>query len=133
MALDRNVHHRLAAGPPAPGPHLTAVRHPDDTGKDSTAPHHPRARGTRRPAASRDGQSRHGTGHIGQPAAHNAAVSPRKNRGQRLFSTVRQARLEIFQWLTYYNVRRRHSALNYLSPVEFEQQHLRADKLSIAA
>ncbi|KUJ54652.1 Mobile element protein [Streptomyces sp. NRRL F-5122] len=52
---------------------------------------------------------------------------------QRLFSTVRQARLEIFQWLTYYNVRRRHSALNYLSPVEFEQQHLRADKLSIAA
>lgn len=52
---------------------------------------------------------------------------------QRLFSTVRQARLEIFQWLTYYNARRPHSPLNYLSPVEFEQQHLRADKLSIAA
>jgi transposase InsO family protein len=52
---------------------------------------------------------------------------------QRLFSTVRQARLEIFQWLTYYNARRRHSSLNYLSPVEFEQQHLQADKLSIAA
>ncbi|MEV5160517.1 IS3 family transposase, partial [Streptomyces sp. NPDC053728] len=43
------------------------------------------------------------------------------------------ARLEIFQWLTYYNTRRRHSALNYLSPVEFEQQHLRVAKLSIAA
>ncbi|MFF3875916.1 IS3 family transposase [Streptomyces sp. NPDC001978] len=57
----------------------------------------------------------------------------RETMHQRLFSTVRQARLEIFQWLTYYNVRRRHSALNYLSPVEFEQQHLRADKLSIAA
>ena len=57
----------------------------------------------------------------------------RETMHQRLFSTVRQARLEIFQWLTYYNARRRHSSLNYLSPVEFEQQHLRADKLSIAA
>ncbi|MFI1179118.1 hypothetical protein ACH4UT_06120 [Streptomyces sp. NPDC020799] len=26
-----------------------------------------------------------------------------------------------FQWLTYYNACRSHSALNYLSPVEFEQ------------
>ncbi|GAU71444.1 putative transposase [Streptomyces sp. NBRC 110611] len=39
----------------------------------------------------------------------------RETMHQRLFSTVRQARLEIFQWLTYYNARRRHSALNYLS------------------
>jgi hypothetical protein len=57
----------------------------------------------------------------------------RETMYQRLFTTMRQARLEIFQWLTYYNVRRRHSALNYLSPVEFEQQHLSAAKLAIAA
>nr|WP_258018373.1 IS3 family transposase [Streptomyces noursei] len=50
-----------------------------------------------------------------------------------MFPMVRQARLEIFQWLTYYNARRRHSALNYLSPAEFEQQRLRADILTIAA
>ncbi|MEU9979048.1 integrase core domain-containing protein [Streptomyces sp. NPDC051014] len=40
-----------------------------------------------------------------------------------LSTTVRQARLEIFQRLTYYNVRRRHNSLGYLSPVKFAQQH----------
>ncbi|MDJ0347566.1 integrase core domain-containing protein, partial [Streptomyces sp. H10-C2] len=47
--------------------------------------------------------------------------------------TMRQARLEIFQWLTYYNARRRHSALDYLSPMEFEQQHRKTVKPSLAA
>ena len=52
---------------------------------------------------------------------------------QRLFTTMRQARLEIFQWLTYYNAHRRHSALNHLSPMEFEQQHQRERRLTLAA
>ncbi|MCZ4120260.1 integrase core domain-containing protein [Streptomyces sp. H39-S7] len=57
----------------------------------------------------------------------------RETMHRKLFSTFRQARLEIFQWLTYYNARRRHSALNYLSPMEFEQQHHKTAKLSLAA
>jgi transposase InsO family protein len=51
----------------------------------------------------------------------------------RLFATVGQARLELFRWLTFYNARRRHSALSYLSPLEFEQQHQKAVKLPLAA
>ncbi|WP_267717247.1 IS3 family transposase [Streptomyces sp. CoH17] len=52
---------------------------------------------------------------------------------QTVFTTVRQARLEIFQWLTYYNARRRHSSLGYHSPSEFEQQHRAEHRLTLAA
>ena len=57
----------------------------------------------------------------------------RETMHRRVFVTMSQARLEIFRWLTYYNARRRHSALSYLSPMEFEQHHHRTAKLSLAA
>lgn len=35
---------------------------------------------------------------------------------------IHQARLKVFRWLTFYNTRRRHSALGHLSPAEYEQR-----------
>jgi transposase InsO family protein len=49
------------------------------------------------------------------------------------FDTIAQARLEIFRWLTYYNTRRRHSSLSYLSPAQYEERHHRQDKITLAA
>lgn len=42
---------------------------------------------------------------------------------RRSWKTKQQARLEIFTWIeTWYNPCRRHSALNYLSPINFERK-----------
>ncbi|WAX78158.1 integrase core domain-containing protein [Streptomyces sp. KMM 9044] len=52
---------------------------------------------------------------------------------KKLFSTMCQARLEIFQWLTYHHARRHHNALHSPSPAEFEQQHQRERGVTRAA
>lgn len=45
-----------------------------------------------------------------------------------------QARLAVFAWLSWYNQRRRHSALGHLSPVDFERQHHdQIDSLNLVA
>ncbi|MFE4960675.1 integrase core domain-containing protein [Streptomyces sp. NPDC056653] len=67
-------------------------------------------------------------------AGHKALLRSPRNCPQTSSRWIQaQARLEIFRWLTYYNARRRHSALSYLSPMEFEQHHRRTAKLSLAA
>ncbi|WP_420822724.1 integrase core domain-containing protein [Streptomyces atratus] len=57
----------------------------------------------------------------------------RETMYRRVFVTMSRTRLEIFRWLTYCNARRRHRALSYLSPIEFEQHHRRTAELPLTA
>ena len=45
--------------------------------------------------------------------------------GQR-FETIRQAKDETIAWLLWYNQTRMHSTLNYVSPMQFEQDWMDA-------
>ena len=40
------------------------------------------------------------------------------------FDTRRQAKDEVIDWLRFYNCRRLHSTLGYLSPMDFEKKRL---------
>jgi putative transposase len=50
-----------------------------------------------------------------------ASLKVERLHGQR-FETIRQAKDETLAWLLWYNQSRMHSTLNYVSPVQFEQQ-----------
>jgi putative transposase len=48
------------------------------------------------------------------------------------FETIREAKDETIAWLLWYNQTRMHSTLNYVSPVQFEQDWVSA-QMKIAA
>jgi transposase InsO family protein len=51
----------------------------------------------------------------------------------RRYTSKAHTRLELCRWLAYYNRRRRHSALGYRTPVEFEHQLITSRTLSLVA
>ena len=48
------------------------------------------------------------------------------------FGTRREAKDEVMDWLQFYNHRRLHSTLGYLSPIAFEKKQL-GDDAAVAA
>ena len=48
------------------------------------------------------------------------------------FGTRREAKDEVMDWLRFYNHRRLHSTLGYLSPMAFEKKQL-GDETAVAA
>jgi putative transposase len=49
-----------------------------------------------------------------------SSLKVERPHGQR-FQTIRQAKDEVIAWLLWYNRTRMHSTLNYVSPMQFEQ------------
>jgi transposase InsO family protein len=54
--------------------------------------------------------------------AFNATLKRETLQDAKRWPSARQARQAVFKWITRYNTRRRHSSLNYLSPISYEQQ-----------
>ena len=52
----------------------------------------------------------------------NATLKRETLQGKKRWSGAREGRLAGFRWVTRYNMRRRHSALGYISPIAFEQR-----------
>jgi hypothetical protein len=48
------------------------------------------------------------------------------------FKTIRQAKDETLAWLLWYNRTRMHSTLNYVSPMQFEQDWINATAKTVA-
>lgn len=60
----------------------------------------------------------------------NATLKRETLQGKKRWPGAREARLAVFQWVTRYNTRRRHSTLGQVSPIAFEQ---RSSTLAAAA
>ncbi|MBB2915279.1 transposase InsO family protein [Streptosporangium becharense] len=63
--------------------------------------------------------------------ARNATLKRATLQGAKRWSSAHEARPAVFKWITRYTTRSRHSALGYLSPIDYEQQTI--DRALLAA
>ncbi|WP_390618021.1 integrase core domain-containing protein [Flaviflexus massiliensis] len=54
------------------------------------------------------------------PESFNASLKRETLQGARGWDSAEVCRREVFRWVTRYNTRRRHSALDYRSPLAFK-------------
>ena len=52
----------------------------------------------------------------------NATLKREVLQGRRTFANALEARFQIESWIGDYNTTRRHSSLDYASPIDYEQQ-----------
>ncbi|WP_093278791.1 integrase core domain-containing protein [Saccharopolyspora shandongensis] len=55
------------------------------------------------------------------------------HNGRRCWSSEAEARQQVFRWIAFYNHRRRHSALGYLSPADYEHRRTSTTVQDLAA
>jgi putative transposase len=78
--------------------------------------------------------SRKGNCYDNAPVESFFASLKRELIHRRSFATQQEARSAVFEWITvWYNRKRRHSSLGYLSPEQFEQQSLSQEPMRRAA
>ena len=62
----------------------------------------------------------------------NRGLRATRNRGKVKFATREQARQAVMDWMAFYNHRRLHSSLDYLSPMQYEQRWYEAQRKKAA-
>ena len=78
--------------------------------------------------------SRRGNCYDNAPVESFFSTLKRERIHRRQYTTRAAARTDIFQYIEcWYNCKRRHSALGYLSPEQFERRAMAAKELPIAA
>ncbi len=63
-----------------------------------------------------------GTRRTTPPEAFNATLKRERLRGAKRWPGARAARLAVFRWINRYNTWRRHSALDHMTPIAYEQR-----------
>ena len=61
-----------------------------------------------------------GDSYDNSPIENLWSLLKRETDYQEVFETIKEARMAVFSWLNWYNNKRIHSTIGYMTPAEFE-------------